>query len=80
MVQLLADPNFHDDLGFPSLCGYSIREDIAATRKILQHGAEVNQIATGSWEKPLHEAARRNLNTRELLVEHRANLDREEGP
>jgi ankyrin repeat protein len=48
---------------------YAVREDIAAMRAILEYGAEVNPVAPGGMT-PLHEAAQRNLDTVELLVEH----------
>jgi ankyrin repeat protein len=76
MVQLLldyrADLNFMDDVGYGPLHWYAIRNDVAAMRAILQHGAEVNPIWTS--EKPLHEAAQRNVETVELLVQHGADV------
>jgi ankyrin repeat protein len=44
-------------------------------RALLQRGAEVNSIASFCFENPLHEAARRNLDTVELLVEHGADVE-----
>jgi ankyrin repeat protein len=77
MVQLLldydADPDMDDESERRPLHWYAIRDEIAAMRAILQHGAETNQ--DGPLEKPLHEAASRNLDTVELLVEHGADVD-----
>jgi hypothetical protein len=76
MVQLLldhnADPDFDDENGRRPLHCYAIRDDIDAMQAILQHGAEVNPI--GYSETPLHEAALRNLDIVELLVEHGADV------
>jgi ankyrin repeat protein len=49
---------------------YALRDDIAAMRTILQHGAEVN--LNTYYEKPLQQSAQRNLDTVRLLVEHGA--------
>jgi ankyrin repeat protein len=77
MVQLLldhnADPHFRDETERQPLHWYAMRDNIAAMRAILQHGAEVNPI--GSPEMPLHEAAQRNLDSVELLVEHGADVE-----
>jgi ankyrin repeat protein len=77
MVQLLldydADPDMDDESERRPLHWYAIRDEITAMRAILQHGAETNQ--DGPLEKPLHEAASRNLNTVELLVEYGADVD-----
>jgi ankyrin repeat protein len=77
MVQLLlgynADPNFDDEHERRPLHWYAIRDNITAMRAILQHGAEVNPNT--HVEKPLHEAAERNLDTVKLLVEHGADVD-----
>jgi ankyrin repeat protein len=74
MVQLLldhdADPDLDDDLQRRPLQWYVIRNDIASMRTILQHGAEVRY-----YENPLHEAARRNLDTVKLLLEHGADIE-----
>jgi ankyrin repeat protein len=48
----------------------ALRDDIAAMRTILQHGAEVN--LNTYYEKPLQQSAQRNLDTVRLLVEHGA--------
>jgi ankyrin repeat protein len=76
MVQLLldhnADPDLDDDIERRPLHWYATRDNIAAVRAILQHGAEVNPI--GYSETPLHEAALRNLDIVELLVEHGADV------
>jgi ankyrin repeat protein len=62
MVQLFldhnADPNFRDMLDIWPLYWYAFRNDIAAMRAILQHGAQVNSIARMPWDTPLHEAAK----------------------
>jgi ankyrin repeat protein len=77
MAQLLldhnADPDLYDDIGRPPLHWYAIRDNIAAARAILQHGAEVNPIGY-TTETPLHEAALHNLDIVELLVEHGADV------
>jgi hypothetical protein len=74
MVQLLlehnADPDLDDDNERRPLHWYAIRDNIAAMRALLQHGAEVDPV--GPYEKPLHEAAQRNLDAVKLLVEHGA--------
>jgi hypothetical protein len=49
---------------------YAFRDDIAAMRTILQHGAEVN--LNTYYEKPPQQSAQRNLDTVRLLVEHGA--------
>jgi hypothetical protein len=49
---------------------YAIRDDdVAAMREILRHGAKVNTSVL-AIERPLHEAAKRSLDTVELLVEY----------
>jgi hypothetical protein len=50
---------------------YAIRDDdVAAMREILRHGAKVNTSVL-ALERPLrHEAAKRSLETVELLVEY----------
>jgi ankyrin repeat protein len=68
----LADPDFEDDFERWPLHWYAIRDDIAAMRAFLQHRATVNPIE--SFEKPLHEATQRNLDTVELLVDHGADV------
>jgi ankyrin repeat protein len=76
MVQLLleygADPNYGDENGRTPLHWYAIRDKIAPMRAILHLGAEVN--TDGDFEKPIHEAAQRNLDTVQLLVEHGADV------
>jgi ankyrin repeat protein len=79
MVQLLlnhnANPNLDDDHERRPLHWYAIRNDIAAMRAILQHGAEVDSV--GPFYDPMlpiHKAAQRNLDTMELLVEHGADM------
>jgi ankyrin repeat protein len=76
MVQLLLDhranPDLDDEHERRPLHWYAIRNDIAAMRAILQRGAEVDPF--GPFEKPLHEAAQRNLDTVKLLVEHGADV------
>jgi ankyrin repeat protein len=76
MVQLLlghdADPDFDDDIERRPLHWYAIRDSITAMRAILQHGAEMNP--DGPHGNPLHEAAPRNLDTEEFLVEHEADV------
>jgi ankyrin repeat protein len=67
-----ADPNWVDDIERPPLHWYAIRHNIAAMRAILQHGADVDPIT--AWGKPLYEAAQRNLDTVELLVQHEADV------
>jgi ankyrin repeat protein len=77
MVELLlnhnADPDLEDYIYRRPLHWYAIRDNIAAMRAILQHGAEVNPDLP--FEKPIHEAAQRNLDTVELLVEHGADVE-----
>jgi ankyrin repeat protein len=75
MVQLLldhrADPNLGDDWGRPPLCWCAIRDDLAAMRAILLHGADANPDIL---RRPLHDAAERNITAVELLVEHGADV------
>jgi ankyrin repeat protein len=77
MVQLLldhnADPDWDDDLACRPLHWYAKRNNMAAMRAILRHGAEVNPDT--AYEKPLHEAARRSLAAVKLLVEHGADVE-----
>jgi ankyrin repeat protein len=78
MVKLLLDHNadteFDDDMGRRPLHWYAIRNDIEAMLAILQHGANANP--TGPFlEEPLHEAAQRNLDTVELLMEYGAHVE-----
>jgi ankyrin repeat protein len=72
MVQLLlghnADPAIEDGIERRPLHWYAIRDEIAAMRAIVQHGAEVNP--DGPMTTPLHEAAQRDLDTVKLLMEH----------
>jgi ankyrin repeat protein len=72
MVQLLlghnADPEIEDGIERRPLHWYATRDDIAAMRAIVQHGAEVNP--DGPMMTPLHEVAQRDLDTVKLLVEH----------
>jgi hypothetical protein len=72
MVQLLlnhnANPELEDGIERRPLHWYATRGDIAAMRTILQHGAVANP-PSGSWTVPLHEAAKRDLDTVGLLVE-----------
>jgi hypothetical protein len=76
MVQLLldhkADPNFKDDTYRWPLDWYAIRENIAAMRVILRHGAQVNPKT--NYDTVLHEAAIRNLDMVKLLVNHGAHV------
>jgi hypothetical protein len=76
MVQLLldhdADPDFDDDFERRPLHWYAIRDNITAMQAILQHSAEMNP--DGPHGNPLHEAAVRNLDTVEFLVEHGADV------
>jgi ankyrin repeat protein len=76
MVQLLldygADPDLDDEHERRPLHWHAIRDEITAMRALLQHGADVNPI--GPMEKPLHEAAQRNLATVELLMEYGADV------
>jgi ankyrin repeat protein len=75
MVQLLldhrADPNLGDGWSRPALCWYAIRDDLAAMRAILLHGADANPDIP---RRPLHDAAERNITAVELLVEHGADV------
>jgi hypothetical protein len=53
---------------------YAIRDDdVAAMREILRRGAKVNTSVL-ALERPLHEAAKRSLDTVELFVEYGANV------
>jgi ankyrin repeat protein len=76
MVPLLldynADPDSEDKIGHQPLHWHAIRHDITAMQAILQHGAEVNPLEP--YEKPLHKAAKRGLDTVELLVEYGADV------
>jgi ankyrin repeat protein len=79
MVQLLldhgADPNLNDEDESRPLHWYAIRDDIAAMRAILQHGAEVNPVRRPTLETPLHDAAQSNLDAVELLVEYGTDVE-----
>jgi ankyrin repeat protein len=76
MVQLLldynADPDSEDEIGHRPLHRYAIRHDITAMQAILQQGAEVDPLQP--YEKPLHQAATRVLDTVELSVEYGADV------
>jgi ankyrin repeat protein len=76
MVRLLldygADPNSDDGEELLPLHWYAIRDDLAAMREILEHGAEVNPILQG--DKPLHTAAWRSLDAVKLLVQYGADV------
>jgi ankyrin repeat protein len=80
MVQLLldhnADPELVNDINRRPLQWYVIRDEIAAMRSILQHGAKVN--LNTRYEQPLHEAALHNLPAVQLLVEHGADLEQKD--
>jgi ankyrin repeat protein len=80
MVQLLldhnADPELVNDINRRSLQWYVIRDEIAAMRSILQHGAKVN--LNTRYEQPLHEAALHNLPAVQPLVEHGADLEQKD--
>jgi hypothetical protein len=53
---------------------YAIRDDdFAAMREILRHSAKVNTSVL-AIERPLHEAAKRSLDTVELFIEYGANV------
>jgi ankyrin repeat protein len=74
MVQFLldhnADPNLVDEFESQPLHWYAMRDDMAAMRTILQHGAEVDPNTA-----PLHHAAENNLEAVVLLVERGADVE-----
>jgi ankyrin repeat protein len=74
MVQLLldynADPDFPDHLHFAPIYWYTVRNDIAAMRVILQHDVEMTHF----W-RLLYQAAQRKLTAVELLVKHGADVE-----
>jgi hypothetical protein len=76
MVQLLldhnADPDIRDEVGMRPLSFYVRRNNLAAVRVLLQHGADVN--ASAPLKKPILVVAQRSLDSVELLVEHGADL------
>jgi ankyrin repeat protein len=80
MVQLLldynADPNWGDENNLKPLHWYAIRDDLAAMREILQHGADAKMCAYLGG--PLHEAAQRSLAGVKLLLDHGADVEKVE--
>jgi ankyrin repeat protein len=76
MVQLLlthnVNPNLEEDSIRRPIHWCAMRNNIAAMRELLRHGAEVNP---GGWfATPVHDAAKMSLEAVECLVEHGADV------